>query len=182
MTPLRQLPLFFAVRQPGRVYIPSLLTLLALPCAAALAAVACLAIACPRLQDGVYPEKVNAGRSGDNTNMRRIGQNQEPVAIKFSGKVRMSALEVYLYVGAYQQPVAESVGCAAVAPVQRWKGSLRACWMWQGLNRLRLGWRSFMDRVCLRVLCRLAAAGCCKVAWPASICQTGVHHSTAGYI
>ena len=38
-------------------------------------------------QDGVYPEKVNAGRSGDNTNMRRIGQNQEPVAIKFSGKI-----------------------------------------------------------------------------------------------
>jgi len=38
-------------------------------------------------KDGVYPEKVNAGRSGDNTNMRRIGQNQEPVAIKFSGKI-----------------------------------------------------------------------------------------------
>jgi len=38
-------------------------------------------------KDGVYPEKVNAGRPGDNTNMRRIGQNQEPVAIKFSGKI-----------------------------------------------------------------------------------------------
>lgn len=38
-------------------------------------------------KDGVYPEKVNAGRTGDNTNMRRIGQNQEPVAIKFSGKI-----------------------------------------------------------------------------------------------
>lgn len=38
-------------------------------------------------QDGVYPEKVNAGRSGDNTNMRRIGQNVNPVSIKFTGKV-----------------------------------------------------------------------------------------------
>lgn len=38
-------------------------------------------------QDGVYPEKVNAGRSGDNTNNRRIGQNPEPVSVKFSGKI-----------------------------------------------------------------------------------------------
>lgn len=38
-------------------------------------------------KDGVYPEKVNAGRSGDNTNMRRIGQNQEPVQVKFTGKI-----------------------------------------------------------------------------------------------
>jgi photosystem I subunit 2 len=38
-------------------------------------------------KDGVYPEKVNAGRSGDNTNMRRIGQNKEPVQVKFSGKI-----------------------------------------------------------------------------------------------
>ena len=48
----------------------------------------------------MYPEKVNAGRSGDNTNMRRIGQNKEPVQIKFSGKVRIdctaSALSSYL--------------------------------------------------------------------------------------
>lgn len=33
------------------------------------------------LQDGVYPEKVNAGRSGDNTNMRRIGQNVNPATV-----------------------------------------------------------------------------------------------------
>lgn len=39
------------------------------------------------LQDGVYPEKVNAGRTGDNTNMRRIGQNKEPAVVKFSGKM-----------------------------------------------------------------------------------------------
>jgi photosystem I subunit 2 len=38
-------------------------------------------------KDGVYPEKVNAGRSGDNTNMRRIGQNTNPSQIKFSGKI-----------------------------------------------------------------------------------------------
>ncbi len=40
----------------------------------------------------MYPEKVNAGRSGDNTNMRRIGQNVNPVSIKFSGKVGAEAL------------------------------------------------------------------------------------------
>jgi hypothetical protein len=39
------------------------------------------------LQDGVYPEKVNAGRVGANNNMRRIGQNAEPVTVKFSGKM-----------------------------------------------------------------------------------------------
>ncbi|EFN55295.1 hypothetical protein CHLNCDRAFT_35549 [Chlorella variabilis] len=38
-------------------------------------------------KDGVYPEKVNAGRSGDNTNMRRIGQNTNPSQIKFTGKI-----------------------------------------------------------------------------------------------
>jgi photosystem I subunit 2 len=37
-------------------------------------------------KDGVYPEKVNAGRTGENNNMRRIGQNVEPVTIKFTGK------------------------------------------------------------------------------------------------
>lgn len=38
-------------------------------------------------QDGVYPEKVNAGRSGDNTVMRRIGLNPNPASVKFSGKI-----------------------------------------------------------------------------------------------
>ena len=36
----------------------------------------------PPLQDGVYPEKVNAGRVGDNTNMRRIGQNVNPATVR----------------------------------------------------------------------------------------------------
>merc|ERR550514_1738068 len=36
--------------------------------------------------DGVYPEKVNKGRTGANQNMRRIGQNTQPVKMKFSGK------------------------------------------------------------------------------------------------
>merc|ERR1719159_711727 len=36
--------------------------------------------------DGVYPEKVNSGRTGANQNMRRIGQNPQPVKVKFSGK------------------------------------------------------------------------------------------------
>merc|ERR1712029_790206 len=36
--------------------------------------------------DGVYPEKVNKGRSGANQNMRRIGQNTQPVNVKFTGK------------------------------------------------------------------------------------------------
>lgn len=35
----------------------------------------------------MYPEKVNAGRKGDNTNMRPIGKNPEPVSVKFSGKI-----------------------------------------------------------------------------------------------
>jgi photosystem I subunit 2 len=37
-------------------------------------------------KDGVYPEKVNAGRTGANENMRRIGQNVNPATIKFTGK------------------------------------------------------------------------------------------------
>lgn len=37
-------------------------------------------------KDGQYPEKVNAGRQGVNNNMRRIGQNVNPVQVKFSGK------------------------------------------------------------------------------------------------
>merc|ERR1711959_41570 len=36
--------------------------------------------------DGIYPEKVNAGRKGANQNMRRIGQNTQPAKVKFSGK------------------------------------------------------------------------------------------------
>jgi len=37
-------------------------------------------------KDGVYPEKVNAGRSAVNTPDRRIGQNPDPVTVKFTGK------------------------------------------------------------------------------------------------
>lgn len=33
-------------------------------------------------KDGVYPEKVNAGRGATNTNMRRIGQNANPVDVR----------------------------------------------------------------------------------------------------
>ena len=40
-------------------------------------------------QDGVYPEKVNAGRTGVNDNMRRIGQNVNPIKVKFSGQGAM---------------------------------------------------------------------------------------------
>ncbi len=36
--------------------------------------------------DGVFPEKVNAGREYHGKNDRRIGQNPEPVTVKFSGK------------------------------------------------------------------------------------------------
>lgn len=32
--------------------------------------------------DGVYPEKVNAGRVGVNCNMRRIGQNVNPIKVR----------------------------------------------------------------------------------------------------
>lgn len=32
--------------------------------------------------DGVYPEKVNAGRVGVNTNMRRIGNNCNPIQVR----------------------------------------------------------------------------------------------------
>merc|ERR1712176_1593269 len=34
--------------------------------------------------DGVYPEKKNKGRKGVNQNLRRIGQNVDPGALKFS--------------------------------------------------------------------------------------------------
>ncbi|CAL6424827.1 unnamed protein product [Bathycoccus prasinos] len=37
-------------------------------------------------KDGVYPEKVNAGRVGANQNMRSIGKNTNPVNVKFQGK------------------------------------------------------------------------------------------------
>jgi hypothetical protein len=32
--------------------------------------------------DGVYPEKVNAGRIGVNQNMRSIGQNVNPIKVR----------------------------------------------------------------------------------------------------
>ena len=37
-------------------------------------------------KDGVFPEKVNEGRSIINHNPRRIGENPNPASIKFSGK------------------------------------------------------------------------------------------------
>jgi len=37
-------------------------------------------------QTGVYPEKVNAGRVGMNQNFRRIGDNVNPIKVKFTGK------------------------------------------------------------------------------------------------
>ncbi|CAI7737556.1 unnamed protein product [Closterium sp. NIES-53] len=37
-------------------------------------------------KDGVYPEKVNAGRVGANQNLRSIGQNVDPAAVKFTSK------------------------------------------------------------------------------------------------
>ncbi len=43
--------------------------------------------------DGVYPEKVNAGRVGANQNMRRIGENVNPIKVKFSGRM-MSPSEI----------------------------------------------------------------------------------------
>lgn len=36
--------------------------------------------------DGVFPEKVNEGRPFSGKKDRRIGQNPEPVTLKFSGK------------------------------------------------------------------------------------------------
>jgi photosystem I subunit 2 len=36
--------------------------------------------------DGVFPEKVNAGREYNGKIDRRIGENPEPVTVKFSGK------------------------------------------------------------------------------------------------
>lgn len=37
-------------------------------------------------KDGVYPEKVNAGREGVGQNMRSIGKNKSPIEVKFTGK------------------------------------------------------------------------------------------------
>jgi photosystem I subunit 2 len=35
-------------------------------------------------KDGVYPEKVNAGRQGVNQNFRRIGENVNPIKVRSS--------------------------------------------------------------------------------------------------
>lgn len=40
--------------------------------------------------DGVFPEKVNAGREAVGTKSRSIGKNPEPVTLKFSGKTPYS--------------------------------------------------------------------------------------------
>ncbi|MGA1626260.1 MAG: photosystem I reaction center subunit II, partial [Prochlorothrix sp.] len=37
-------------------------------------------------KDGVFPEKVNEGRTAANSVARKIGDNPEPAAVKFSGK------------------------------------------------------------------------------------------------
>merc|ERR1712193_443951 len=37
--------------------------------------------------DGVYPEKINKGRVQANGNMRRIGQNVNPIKVKFTGSL-----------------------------------------------------------------------------------------------
>ena len=37
-------------------------------------------------KDGVFPEKVNEGRSVVNHNPRRIGQNPNPAGLKFTGR------------------------------------------------------------------------------------------------
>ncbi|KAL7081081.1 hypothetical protein ACP275_14G017200 [Erythranthe tilingii] len=37
-------------------------------------------------KDGVYPEKVNPGRTGVGLNMRSIGKNVSPIEVKFTGK------------------------------------------------------------------------------------------------
>ena len=41
--------------------------------------------------DGVFPEKVNEGREAVGTKARRIGQNPEPVTLKFKGKTPYEA-------------------------------------------------------------------------------------------
>ena len=41
--------------------------------------------------DGVFPEKVNAGREAVGSKSRSIGKNPEPVTLKFSGKTPYSA-------------------------------------------------------------------------------------------
>lgn len=42
-------------------------------------------------KDGVFPEKVNAGREMVNHNPRNIGSNPEPVKLKFSGTATYNA-------------------------------------------------------------------------------------------
>jgi photosystem I subunit 2 len=43
-------------------------------------------------KDGVYPEKVNKGRTGVNNNMRSIGKNVNAASIKFGGKLNADGL------------------------------------------------------------------------------------------
>lgn len=42
-------------------------------------------------KDGVYPEKVNQGRKGENVSDRRIGTNANPFDVKFTGKTTYGA-------------------------------------------------------------------------------------------
>ena len=59
-------------------------------------------------KDGVYPEKVNAGRQAVNTNSRRIGANPNPIAVR-----------------AMQARVQRSLACSVGA-------APRECWAYRG--------------------------------------------------
>lgn len=43
-------------------------------------------------KDGVYSEKVNAGRKGENQNMRKIGDNVDPIKVCLWGGVRCACM------------------------------------------------------------------------------------------
>ncbi|KHN02708.1 Photosystem I reaction center subunit II, chloroplastic [Glycine soja] len=50
-------------------------------------------------KDGVYPEKVNAGRQGVGQNFRSIGKNVSPIEVKFTGKQPYDLKEQCLALG-----------------------------------------------------------------------------------
>ena len=52
--------------------------------------------------DGVYPEKVNAGRVGANQNMRSIGQNVNPIKVRRGVAVCATYVGGMIYGAAYQ--------------------------------------------------------------------------------
>eukprot|EP00210_Caulerpa_lentillifera_P006102 g5830.t1 len=74
-------------------------------------------------KDGVYPEKVNEGRENANFNARRIGENSDPVSVKFTGKL-----------GGFEFPVMSDDGDRLIIGKRCYVGNLAWKTSWQDLK------------------------------------------------